>query len=154
MSALHGWVDSHTILASDTQHAYWIAEEGKPQQTISLNDIYGNSFQITGADTIRVNPLNPDLLLVSANFIAAPTGAPTDSRGLAAGFFLYEVRANRRVTLSPSDTWSRSAEWSRDGLQIYFTRRNSPLSLTTVRIFWDASGLRRYLEGSDLVIGQ
>jgi len=43
IAALHGWVDAHTVLASDTQNAYWLSED-KPQQTISLRDIYGGRF--------------------------------------------------------------------------------------------------------------
>jgi hypothetical protein len=75
---------------------------------------------------------------------------------LAAGFFLYEVRSKRRVVLSPPDQWARAAEWSRDGMQIFYTRRLAANSSSTFRIFWDGSGAapRRYLDGTALVIGQ
>jgi hypothetical protein len=105
-------------------------------------------------DSIRTNPINPDLLLVSADYATPPAGAPKDSTNFAAGFFLYEVRSKRRVILSPVDQWARSAEWSRDGIQIFYTRRISASSSTTFRIFWDGSSPRRYLDGTDLVVGQ
>jgi hypothetical protein len=101
-----------------------------------------------------VHPANPDLLLISADYNVAPTGAPTDAMDLAAGIFLYEVRSKRRVLLSPADQWARGGEWSRDGLQVFYTRRLPTNSLSTFRIFWDGTGVRRYADGSDLVIGQ
>jgi uncharacterized membrane protein len=154
LTSLHGWTDAHTLLASDMQSAYWIADDGRPLQTVALKDIYGESFDVAGSDTFRVNPLNPDLLLVSAPYVKAPAGAPTDSMGLAAGFFLYELHSKRRVVLSPVDQWTRHAEWSRDGVQIFYTRRVSAASLLTFRMLWDASAAKRYLEGSDFVVGK
>lgn len=150
--SLQGWVDAHTVLASDAQNLYWLSED-KPAQTVSLRDIYGDSVQIRPSDTLRVNPVNSDLLLVSATYATAPAGAPVDSSGMAYGLFLYEVRAKRRTTLSPPDELARNAEWSRDGLQVFYTRRTSAAA-AIFRIFWDGSGSRRYGDGSDLVIGQ
>jgi len=109
---------------------------------------------MAGSDTFRVNPINADLLLVSAPYLKAPAGAPTDSMGLAAGFFLYELRSKRRVVLSPTDQWARHAEWSRDGVQIFYTRRVSAAPLSTYRILWDGSNPKRYLDGSDFVVGK
>jgi hypothetical protein len=152
--ALHGWVDGHTVLASDAQNLFWISENSQPMQTLALQDLYGAAFQIMRSDSIRTNPINPDLLLVSADYATPPAGAPKDSTNFAAGFFLYEVRSKRRVILSPVDQWARSAEWSRDGIQIFYTRRISASSSTTFRIFWDGSAPRRYLDGTDLVVGQ
>ncbi len=152
--ALYGWVDAHTILASDTQNLFWISESSQPLQTLGLKDLYGSTFQIASSDSIRTNPINPDLLLVSADYTTPPAGAPKDSANLAAGFFLYEVRSKRRVILSPVDQWARSAEWSRDGIQIFYTRRVSASPSVTFRIFWDGSAPRRYLDGTDLVVGQ
>lgn len=76
-----------------------------------------------------------------------------DTAGAAHGFFLYELRSKRRVVLSPPDQLAEHAEWSRDGLQIFYTRRAASSS-NIYRIFWDGSGIRRYAEGSDLVVGQ
>jgi uncharacterized membrane protein len=155
IDALHGWVSPNAVLATDKQNAFWIAEDGKPIQTIPLAEIYGTTFQIMSSDTIRVHPLNPDLLLVSAYYTSTPAGAPTDSVGLNSTFFLYEIRSHRRVVLGPTDSFSRAAEWSRDGLQIYFTRGvpgKGPLA--TYRIFWDGTTLRRYLPGADMSIGK
>ena len=63
LTSLHGWVDAHTLLASDMQNAYWITDDGRTTQTVPLKEIYGDTFDITGSDTFRVNPINPDLLL-------------------------------------------------------------------------------------------
>ncbi|MGA2429007.1 MAG: hypothetical protein ABSH13_10970 [Candidatus Acidiferrum sp.] len=154
LTSLHGWTDAHTLLASDMQNAYWISDDGRVMQTIALKDIYGEAFDVAGSDTFRVNPINPDLLLVSAPYVKAPAGAPTDAMGLAAGFFLYELRSKRRVVLSTTDEWARHAEWSRDGVQVFYTRRISATSLLTYRILWDGSNAKRYIEGSDLVVGK
>jgi uncharacterized membrane protein len=158
VAALQGWVDAHSILASDTQNLYWISEDSRPIQTLPLKDLYGPAFQVMSSDTIRVNPANSDLLLVSAGYQIPPKGAPKDSTDLAAGFFLYEVRSKRRVVLSPLDQWARGGEWSRDGVQIFYTRRLPPNSFSTFRVFWDgtgaAPGQRRFMDGTDLVVGQ
>jgi uncharacterized membrane protein len=154
LTSLHGWTDAHTLLASDMQNAYWISDDGRPMQTVALKDIYGQAFDVAGSDTFRVNPINPDLLVVSAPYVKAPAGAPTDSMSLAAGFFLYELRSKRRVVLSPVDQWARHAEWSRDGVQIFYTRRVSSASLSTYRILWDGSNAKRYVDGSDFVVGK
>jgi uncharacterized membrane protein len=153
VNSLHGWVDSHTILAADMQNAYWLSEDNR-QQSVALKDIYGSAFQLMSSDKIRVNPVNSDLLLISANYLSAPAGAPVDSAGLAAGFFLYELRSKRRVILCPPDKWARDAEWSRDGLQVFFTGNDSSHRSAIYRIFWDATGLQRSLTGSDYVVGQ
>jgi uncharacterized membrane protein len=154
LNALHGWIDPHTLFASDMQNAYWIQDDGRPIETVPLKDIYGEVFDVAGSDTLRANPANADLLLVSAVYMKPPAGAPTDSMGLAAGFFLYELRAKRRVILSPPEQWARHAEWSRDGVQIFYTRRVSANSLSTFRVLWDGSGAKRYQDGTDFVIGK
>jgi uncharacterized membrane protein len=153
VNSLHGWQDNHTILASDMQYAYWLSED-KIQQTVALQDIYGTVFQVMSSDTIRVHPLNSDLFLISADYSSAPAGAPKDVMGLAAGFFLYELRSKRRTVLCPPDQWGRSAEWSRDGLQVFYTRVTLGTPAATFRIFWDTTGSQRYLSGAGLVVGQ
>jgi len=154
IAVLEGWVNPTTVLAADMQNAYWISED-KPAQTIPLKDIYGDNFQIMSSDTIRVCPMNPDLLLVSAYYLNAPAGAPTDQVGLNETFFLYEVRSHRRTILGPPDLFTRNAEWSRDGLQIFFTRGvPGKTSLGTDRMFWDGSGLKHYSAGNSLVVGK
>jgi len=153
--SLHGWVSANTILATDASNAYWINDAGTIQQTVSLRDIYGFVFQIMSSDTIRTHPLNPDLLLVSAFYTTAPPGAPTDAMSLNSTFFLYEIRSKRRVVLGPADSFSRAAEWSRDGLLIFFTRGvPGKAPLNTSRLFWDGTGLRRQENGSNLVVGK
>jgi uncharacterized membrane protein len=154
IAGLQGWVNPTTILANDLQSAYWFSED-KPPQTVPLKDIYGETFQIMSSDTIRVCPINPDLLLVSAYYLNAPAGAPTDSVGLNETFFLYEIRSHRRTILGAPDLYTRNAEWSRDGLQIFFTRGvlgKTPIA--TDRMFWDGSGIKRYSPGNALVVGK
>ena len=155
VTALQGWVSPSVVLATNAENAYWIGEDGNAQQTVALKEIYGEQFQIMSSDTIRVNPMNADLLLVSAYYTSAPAGAPVDAMGLASTFFLYEVRAKRRVVLGPPDAFTRGAEWSRDGLQIFFTRGvPGKGSLVTNRIFWDGTGVKKSESGSGLVIGK
>jgi uncharacterized membrane protein len=151
---LHGWIDTHTVLVSDMQSAYWIQDDGRTLQTVSLKDIYGDAFDVASDDSVRVNPGNPDLLLVSAVYVKAPAGAPTDAMGLSATFFLYELRSKRRTVLGPPDQWARHAEWSRDSVQIFYTRRVSPTSSSTFRILWDGSAGKRYADGTEFVIGK
>lgn len=154
VDALYGWVNATTVLASDLQNAYWISDD-KPAETVPLKDIYGPAFQIMSSDTIRVCPINPDLLLVSAYYLNAPAGAPTDATGLNETFFLYEVHSKRRTILGPPDAFARNGEWSGDGLQIFYTKGvpgKGPLA--TYRIFWDGTGDKRYSSGTNFVIGK
>jgi uncharacterized membrane protein len=153
VNSFHGWLDNHTLLASDVENAYWLSED-KPQQTVPLLEIYGRTFQVMSSDTIRMHPLNSDLLLVSAHYVSPPAGSPKDAMGLAAGFFLYELHSKRRTVLCPADQWGRSAEWSRDGLQVFYTRVIPATPAATFRIFWDATGVQRYLTGTNLTVGQ
>jgi uncharacterized membrane protein len=154
VDSLHGWVNPTTVLASDMQNLYWISED-KPSQTVPLKEVYGESFQIMSSDTIRMNPVNPDILLVSAYYLNAPPGAPTDQAGLNQTFFLYELRSHRRTILGPTDMFSKNAEWSRDGLQIFFTRGvPGKGALATDRMFWDSTGERRFMAGNNLVVGK
>lgn len=154
VSSLHGWSDAHNLLASDLENAYWIGEDGAVVLRVPLKDIYGTAFQIMSSDTFRTNPINPSLLLVSANYETPPAGAPTDANSISAGFFYYELRSKRRVVLSQTSEWGRAAEWSRDGVQIFYTRRASATALTTYRMFWDASASRKYIEGTEFVVGK
>lgn len=153
VNALHGWVDSHTILAADMLNAYWLSDETLPQ-AVSLKDIYGSTFQVMSSDTIRVSPINSDLLLISADYLSAPAGTPVDSMGLAAGFFLYELRSKRRAILCPPSQWGRAAEWSRDSLQVFFAGTDSSHRPVVYRMFWDGTGSQRWLMGSNYVVGQ
>jgi hypothetical protein len=149
VDSLDGWIDGHTLLAADAQNLYWIADD-RPQQSVPLREIYGAAFRVSDSDTIRVNPVNADLLLVSAKYVVPPANAPAD----ASGVFLYEIKSKRRVTLTPPEQWAAHGEWSRDGIQIFYTRRMSATSSATFRVFWDGSGVRKYLDGTELVVGQ
>src|SRR6267154_2045840 len=103
INALHGWVDTHLLLATDLQNAYWIGDDGKLTQTVPLRDIYGPTFEIRESDAIRVNSGNPDLLLISANYVAGPLGTASTASRPAGGVFLYELRTKRRVVLTPPE---------------------------------------------------
>jgi len=154
VNALHGWADTHILLGSDLQNAYWIADDGKSTQTVPLRDIYGPTFEVRDSDTIRVNPGNPDLLLVSANYAAGPLGAASNANRPAGGIFLYELRTKRRVVLTPPEQSASHGEWSRDGVQIFYTVRLSSGTSATYRVFWDGSAAKRYVAATDFVIGQ
>jgi len=154
VDALHGWVNATTLLATDMQNAYWLSED-KPAQSVPLKEIYGDTLQIMSSDTIRVCPINPDLLLVSAYYAKAPASAPTDTMSLNQSFFLYELHSKRRVILGPPDAFVRNAEWSRDALQIFFTRGvpgKGPQ--VTNRVFWDGTTEKRFSPGNSLVVGK
>lgn len=149
VDSLDGWLDGHTLLAADAQNLYRVGDD-RPQQSAPLREIYGTAFRVSDSDTIRVNPVNADLLLVSAKYVVPPANAPAD----ASGVFLYEIKSKRRVTLNPPEQWAAHGEWSRDGIQIFYTRRMSATSSLTYRVFWDGSGVRKYLDGTELVVGQ
>jgi hypothetical protein len=154
LTSLSGWVNITTVLASDLQTAYWISED-RPSQSVPMTDIYGAEFQALSSDTIRICPVNPDLLLVSAYYVKGPAGAPTDTSGLNETFFLYEVHSKRRTILGPPDAYARNAEWSRDGLQIFFSKGvPNKIPFTTERIFWDGTTEKHFSSGSYLVVGK
>jgi uncharacterized membrane protein len=153
-NSVHGWIDAHTILVSDMENAYWIQDDGKLLESVPMRQIYGNDFDISCSDTLRINPINSDLLLVSAPYAKPPAGASTDAMGVAAGFFFYEIRSKRRVDMTPPEQWARHAEWSRDGVQVFYTRRLTPSSLLTYRMLWDGSLVRRFQEGTEFVAGR
>jgi hypothetical protein len=47
------------------------------------------------------------------------------------------------------------AEWSRDGLQIFFTcREPSSTAMTIYKMFWDGTSQLKVQDGYSLVIGQ
>jgi uncharacterized membrane protein len=151
--SIQGWADAHTILVDDLQQISWIGDDGTVHSTLADKDMYGNAFIGSTASTVRAHPLNPDLLLVSAEIIKTVVNTATKG-GPAMGFFLYEVQSKRRVNLSPPDMLAQNTEWSRDGFQIFFTGTDSSRRSATYHIFWDGMILKRYLDGTFLVIGQ
>jgi uncharacterized membrane protein len=138
---LHGWQDVHTVLATDSSKLYFIKTEAPPSSA-DLREIYGSNFQIAATDTLRASPINSDLLAISA------------MAGTTSNVFLYELKSKRRVPLTLPNLYAASPEWSRDGLQIFFTTRDPAKNSSIYRIFWDGSGLKRIRPGSDVVIGQ
>jgi uncharacterized membrane protein len=154
INSLQGWADAHTVLGTDLQNTYWIADDGKIAQTLPLQEIYGSSFRPDESDTMRINPGNPELVLVSANYTTPPAGAPADPSHLSGGIFLYELRTKRRVILTPPEQSASHGEWSQDGVQIFYTARLSSGAPSTYRVFWDGSASKRYVAATDFVIGQ
>ena len=166
--SLEGWADVHTLVASDLQTLSWVGDDGIVKQTLSSAELYGkDQFGLSSGNTVRVHPLNPDLLLVSAEWLPAAAQAAMKEAATKAGtsvgsarppaqvFFLYEIRSKRRVVLSPLNLSCSSAEWSKDGLQIFFTgRETSGSAMATYRVFWDGTSLVKVHEGYDFVIGQ
>jgi hypothetical protein len=179
--SLYGWADAHTILASDLQNLSWIGDDGMVKQTLSSADLYGkDQFSVTSGNVVRIHPLNPDLLLVSAELQPAAADAATKEaarkQALAAeqdaanksaakvkpvtflpgpAFFEYEIRSKRRVLLSPPNMLSNDAEWSRDGLQVFFTGRDPKSHAAAIyRVFWDGTSQVKIHDGSGYVIGQ
>lgn len=154
VSYLDGWADTHTVVAANSDSFLWIAEDGGTTQVLTARDLCGADFAASTADPVRVSPINPDLLLVSAAILKPPSGAATDPKtGYGAGLFFYEVRSKRRTLLTPPEAFATQGEWSRDSIQVFFTNRQKRGDVVD-RLFWDGSELSRYLVGSNLVIGE
>ena len=153
--SIDGWADAHTILVDDLQKLSWISEDGTVQRALSEKEILGDAFGFSSTNTVRIHPLNPDLLLISAEWLKPPPGTPVDKQmGNGQGFFLYEITSKRRVILCPLDMFSQDAEWSRDGLQIFFTGTDASRNSSIYRMFWDGTGLQKFAAGSSMVIGK
>jgi len=167
--SFQGWADEHTLVAGDLQTLSWLGDDGTLKQTLSSADLYGkDQFGLSSANTVRIHPLNPDLLLVSAELVPAAAAAflkNAQATNKDAGkngatppgqaFFLYEIKSKRRVLLSPPNLTSSFAEWSRDGLQIFFTGSEpSGKAMTIYKMFWDGTSQLRVQDGYDFVIGQ
>jgi len=153
--SIDGWVDARTILVDDLQKLSWVSDDGTVQRALSEKEIFGDAFGFSSANTVRIHPLNSDLLLVSAEWLKVPPGTPVDKEmGNGQGFFLYEISSKRRVIMSPLDMFAQDAEWSKDGLQIFFTGTDASRNSAIYRMFWDGSGLQKYATGINLAIGK
>ena len=151
--ALHGWQDAHTVLASDDKYLYFLKLESPPT-SVPIGEVYGQ-FEHMSSDTIRANPVNPDLLLVTAFTSSVKPGMPKDPQtGMGSASFLYEIKSKRQVLVTPANVFAQDAEWSRDGIQIFFTNREGARAFSVCRIFWDGSGFKRQRAGSFMVVGQ
>ncbi len=150
--ALHGWADTQTVLASDDTKLYFLKLESPPMAT-AIREVYGDGYEVMSSNTIRANPANPDLLMVTAYFSHPKAGMPTDAKtGMGGAAFLYELKSKRRVDVTPANVFVQDAEWSRDAIQIFFTNREK--APVICRVFWDGSGYKRVRAGSDLVVGE
>jgi len=132
-------------------NAYWLSDETLPQ-AVSLKDISAPLFQIMSSDTIRVSPINSDLLLVSANYLSAPAGAPLTPRVWRRVLPLRAAVEAPCQSLPPNQ-WGRAAEWSRDSLQVFFAGWIPRIAQAFIEFFGTATGLQRWLTGSDYVVG-
>ena len=152
---LYGWPDEHTLLGSDYGSLLWISDDGTVRQQLSFQEVFGTAYHLARIDGVQSNPANPDILLISLWYVPAAGELPLDKHeGNSPALLLYEIKSKRRVVLTPVGTWAESAEWSRDGLQIFFTGTDSSKHSATYRIFWDGIGLQKYVSGTGLVIGQ
>ncbi len=152
--SIDGWIDAHTILVDDLQKFSWVSDDA-PERVLSEKEIFGDVFGFSSTNTVRVHPLNPDLLLVSAEWLKVPAGTPVDKEmGSGEGIFLYEISTKRRVILSPLNLFAQDAVWSPDGLQIFFAGTDAARSTAIYRMFWDGTGLQKYVTGSGLAIGK
>ena len=154
VSYLDGWADNRTVVVANADSFLWITEDGGTAQVLSARDLCGPDFAASTSDPVRVSPINPDLLVVSAPILKPASGAATDPKtGYGSGLFFYELRSKRRTLLTPPEAFATEGEWSRDSLQVFFTNREKRGDVVD-RIFWDGSDLKRYLVGSNVVVGE
>jgi len=150
--ALHGWLDAHTVLASDNTKLYFLRTESPPT-AMAIREVYGDAYEVMSSDTIRANPANPDLLMVTAYISHPKAGMPTDAHtGMGGAAFLYELKSKRRMDVTPANVFAQDSEWSRDAVQIFFTNREK--APVICRIFWDGSGYKRVRAGTALIVGE
>lgn len=155
VGSLQGWADAHTILVDDPSQLSWIADDGTILLSLPHKDVYGDVFESSGINTIRIHPGNPELLLISAEIPNPLAGMPKDPHmGGSIGFGLYEIRSKRRTLLTPPSMSAQDAVWSRDGLQIFFTGQEAGKPAAIYRIFWDGIGLQKFASGTQFAIGQ
>jgi hypothetical protein len=150
--ALHGWLDGHTVLASDASKLYFLPTDSAAT-SVPTSEAYGQ-FEPNSTDTIRVHPANPDLLLVTATQTMRAGMVKDPDTKLVSAAFLYEIKSKRQVLLTPPNVFAQDAEWSRDGLQIFFTDAANKKAPSICKMFWDGSGFKRVRAGSGLVVGQ
>ena len=155
VALLDGWANTDILVAANSDSFLWMTTDGGTSQVLSTRDICGSLCESNFANPIRVSPANPDLLVIGAGLPKAAANSPgTVENGHGGGIFLYEVRAKRLVAITPPNLFCENAEWSRDGLQIFFTGADSSGKRAIYRIFWDGTGLKKIRSGSNLVIGQ
>jgi hypothetical protein len=155
ISFLYGWADTHTLIGANSNSFFWLTEDGGTAQVISALDLLGPDFQSNSDASVRVSPANSDLLIVSGSMTKALSTSLKDPKtGLATDLFFYEIRSKRRVPIGISNLLPSDPEFSRDGIQIFFTSRDTSGKSLINRIFWDASGLKKVRPGSALVVGQ
>jgi len=152
---LYGWADEHALLSSNDDSLLWIGEDGSIRQQLPFQEIFGNGYRLARIDSVRLNPANSDVLLISLWYVPSAPEVPLDKHeGDSPALLLYEIKSKRRVVLTTVGTWAESAEWSRDGFQIFFTGADSSRRYAIYHMFWDGIGLQKYLSGTSLAIGQ
>src|SRR5262249_32024586 len=122
VSSIHGWVDAHTILVDDLEQLSWVTDAGIVQQALPYREVLGPTYRLARPGSFRLSPTNPDLLLASFWYLPPPGEIPLDKHeGNSPAVLLYEIKSKRRVALTTRGTWAEQAEWSRDGLQIFYS---------------------------------
>ena len=153
---LDGWADANTLIGANSDSFLWVTSDGGTAQVLQARELCGSLCESNSASPIRANPANPDLVAISAGLLKPAASSPRNvETGHGGAVFLYELRSKRLVPLTPPHLFCENAEWSRDGIQIFFTGTDAPSGKPAIyRIFWDGSGLKKIRAGSDLVIGQ
>jgi len=154
---LYGWPDEHTLLTStgNYESLLWVSDDGKIGQELQIRDVLGPTYRLARPGSFRLSPTNPDLLLISFWYLPPAGEMPLDKHeGNSPAVLLYEIKSKRRVALTMRGTWAEQAEWSRDGLQIFYSNEETGKNPAVYRVFWDGIGLQKYVLGSDLVVGQ
>ena len=109
---LFGWADDHTLLGSNKDDLLWISDDGNIQQQLPFQEVFGSGYHLARIDGVRLNPANPDILLVSFRYVPPATEVPLDKHeGDSPALLLYEIKSKRRVGLTPVGTWAESPEW-------------------------------------------
>src|SRR5260370_36036398 len=92
------------------------------QRSLPFKDFEGEVFSGSSINKIRIHPVNSDLLLISGEMSNPTQATPADPhKGVSSSFCLYEIHSRRRVLITPPNMFAQDGEWSRDGLQIFFT---------------------------------
>ncbi|MBX9600955.1 MAG: hypothetical protein K2X35_08125 [Bryobacteraceae bacterium] len=153
IATLHGWTpDGRSVLAMDDKTLLWISPEGRPARSIAIAEVYGPELQWMSSDRVRVHPHNPDVALLSAYYRQTPKGAPADEMELLSGVFVVNLKAKTRRPVTGAEVFGGAAEWSPEGDEIYFTRREPSGRKAVYATPANGVGMRRVIAGSEAVV--
>ena len=123
----------------------------------SLSFTPGRAFLSSNSPTVPWTVVFEDEGL-SAYFYACDRSQETQEKSILDAMMIYNVAALARSDLDferPEPQRIAAVEWSRDGLQIFFTRGvPGKVPLSTWSVFWDSTNPHRFNSGSFFVIGK